>query len=204
MQLSTAILDRAERLVLAAFYAFFTYGMIRGVAETGAVFNLLILAAEFCTLALILLRKPADAISRRPSDWMLALCATTLPLLVRPSDAGAIGPAMLGAGLILFSIVAQLASKLSLGRSFGVVPANRAVVTRGAYRIVRHPIYASYVFAHVGFCLLNPSAWNVCVYLAAFWLQIARLLREETLLNQSEAYRAYAGAVRHRLLPGVF
>ena len=35
--------------------------------------------------------------------------------------------------------------KLSLGRSFGLMPANRGVVSTGMYRLVRHPIYLGYL-----------------------------------------------------------
>lgn len=196
--------DRIERAVVALMYAYFTYGVVSNVLATGHVLNLLILVAESLTLALILLRKPADAISRNPSDWIFAFCGTLLPLLARPGEAAAIGPVAVGGALIALSILAQLASKLSLGRCFGIVPAKREVVTRGAYRLVRHPIYASYLIAHVGFCLLNPTPWNIGVYLLALGFQVVRILREEALLNTSDAYRDYTRLVRHRLLPGVF
>lgn len=202
--LSVKRADRIERAIVAAMYAWFTFGIVSNVLATGHILNLLILVAESLTLALILLRKPADAISRNPSDWVFAFCGTLLPLLARPGEAAPIGPAALGGALIALSILAQLASKLSLGRCFGIVPAKREVVTHGAYRLVRHPIYASYLIAHVGFCLLNPTAWNVGVYVLAFGFQVLRILREEALLNTSESYRAYTSVVRHRLLPGVF
>ena len=38
-----------------------------------------------------------------------------------------------------------IVGKMTLGRSFGVVPANRGVVVGGPYRLVRHPIYTGYL-----------------------------------------------------------
>jgi protein-S-isoprenylcysteine O-methyltransferase Ste14 len=35
-------------------------------------------------------------------------------------------------------------------------------------------------------------------------IQIARILREERLLNQDASYRAYAASVRYRLFPLIF
>ena len=46
--------------------------------------------------------------------------------------------------------------KITLGRSFGVVPANRGVVVGGPYNFVRHPIYTGYLITHVAFLVANP------------------------------------------------
>ena len=61
----------------------------------------------------------------------------------------------------------KLYGKLALGRSFGIVAANRGVVSSGPYRLVRHPIYLGYLVTHAGFLLSNMSARNVLVYAAA-------------------------------------
>jgi hypothetical protein len=42
------------------------------------------------------------------------------------------------------------------------------------------------------------------LYLTAFLVEVARLMREELILNQDPLYRQYAARVRYRLLPGVF
>ena len=43
-----------------------------------------------------------------------------------------------------------IAGKITLGRSFGIVPANRGVVTAGR-TLVRHPIYTGYLVSHLAF-----------------------------------------------------
>ena len=50
-----------------------------------------------------------------------------------------------------------IAGKLTLGRSFGLMPANRGVVSSGIYRFVRHPIYAGYLITHVAFLAAHPT-----------------------------------------------
>ena len=55
-----------------------------------------------------------------------------------------------------------IAGKMTLGRSFGLMPANRGIVSSGVYRIVRHPIYLGYLITHVAFIFANPSAWKCC------------------------------------------
>jgi len=91
----------------------------------------------------------------------------------------------------------------TLGRSFAVLPARRPVVSRGPYRLLRHPAYACELLMLLA--ALSPGgavAWAVGGVAAA--LQVARVLAEERLLRADPAYRSYARAVPYRLLPGVF
>ena len=101
---------------------------------------------------------------------------------------------------VLFAIY----GKASLGRSFGLVAANRGIVSDGPYRIVRHPIYLGYLATHVGFLLTNWSPWNTAIYIVIYFFQISRILSEEQLLREDEAYRAYCQRVRYRLIPSIF
>jgi protein-S-isoprenylcysteine O-methyltransferase Ste14 len=105
---------------------------------------------------------------------------------------------------MLAGLAMQIAGKLALWRSFGLVPANRGVRTRGPYRFLRHPIYAGYTLIHIGFLLGFPSLPNALLYATLFAVEVVRLLREEAVLNRDPDYRAYAARVRYRLLPGVF
>jgi protein-S-isoprenylcysteine O-methyltransferase Ste14 len=65
-------------------------------------------------------------------------------------------------------------------------------------------MYAGYILTHIGFLVINPTAWNTAVYLFAFVFQIGRILAEERVLDRDPRYQEYASAVRFRLLPGVF
>ncbi|WP_404822916.1 methyltransferase family protein [Burkholderia metallica] len=113
-------------------------------------------------------------------------------------------PEWAGATLQFCGIACQLCAKLSLGRSFGLLPANRGVVSVGAYRFVRHPIYASYLLSEIGFLLANYSARNVFMITTWMLLQIGRISLEERVLSEDADYRAYKEKVRYRLIPGVF
>ena len=55
-------------------------------------------------------------------------------------------------------LIVVIVGKMSLGRSFGLMPANRGIVSTGLYRVVRHPIYLGYLITHVGFVAANPTA----------------------------------------------
>jgi protein-S-isoprenylcysteine O-methyltransferase Ste14 len=97
-----------------------------------------------------------------------------------------------------------LAGKLSLGRSFGLMPANRGVVSGGIYRLVRHPIYAGYVVTHVGFLAAHATVWNLALLLVADLTLMVRAIQEERTLALDPSYVAYQGRVRWRVVPGVF
>ena len=94
--------------------------------------------------------------------------------------------------------------KLSLGRSFGLLPANRGIIVPDAYRWLRHPIYLGYILCQGGFLLASFSWRNLAVYGTLHLLQIGRLLREEKLLPRENSYRQYRRCVPYRLVPGVF
>ena len=109
-------------------------------------------------------------------------------------------------GLVLVTIAASLsmASLLSLGRSFGVRPALRKLVTFGPYRFVRHPIYLSYVLSDIGY---NIEEWNVgsLLLMLAGWISLLyRIHAEERVLARDHQWSAYVDSVKYRLIPGVW
>ena len=97
-----------------------------------------------------------------------------------------------------------IAGKLSLGRSFGLMPANRGVVSSGLYRLVRHPIYMGYLITHAGFVAANPTLWNLVMLVGADIALMWRAVCEEQTLSRDAAYREYQQTVRWRVVPGVF
>jgi len=115
-------------------------------------------------------------------------------------------PVWITGGLVLVTLAACLscASLVTLDRRFGIRPALRDLVTRGPYRIVRHPIYLSYVLADVGYNLEGWNTGTVLMVLAGWASLIYRIRAEERVLAQDAGWSRYAGTVRSRLLPGVW
>jgi protein-S-isoprenylcysteine O-methyltransferase Ste14 len=205
MKPSRALLDSAERLILCGLFSFFAYRMVMAFLHGGGAAPLLMMTGEAIVIAFVLLRPKTEDISVSPREWMIAFGATIAPLLVQ---AEVPQPPLVDARvctiIIGFSLLAQIAAKMSLNLSFGIVPANRGVKSDGFYRLVRHPVYASYLIGHIGFLMLYPSPFNATVYAIALGLQIRRIFAEERLLSRDPAYREYQEVVRYRLLPGVF
>jgi protein-S-isoprenylcysteine O-methyltransferase Ste14 len=100
--------------------------------------------------------------------------------------------------------VFEIYAKVFLGRSFGIVAADRGIVVMGPYRIVRHPIYLGYFVTHIGFLLANWSARNIALYISIYFFKISRILAEERILREDESYRADCQRVRYRVIPFIF
>jgi protein-S-isoprenylcysteine O-methyltransferase Ste14 len=203
---SILALDLFERGMLVILYGIFAIDLLNGFHETGSVLNLILLASEGSVILFVLVRRFTANVSLRPIDWLTATLGTTLPLLVKVDGLPVATPAIaiLCMILMLTGVALQLAAKLVLRRSFGIVAANRGVKVGGPYKILRHPMYAGYALTHIGFLLCYPSLWNLGVYATVVGLQIARILAEEQILSQDAAYRGFAARTPYRLLPGVF
>lgn len=196
--------------VLLRTFALLVYGTFVAIiarhwwADTSRYTLLLLLVSEGLTVALLLFARKAVLRDLSP----VAIGATTLALsfflFFEYTGTLRLIPEWAGAAIQLFGIAWQILSKVTLGRSFGVLPAARGLVTHGPYRVVRHPIYLGYLIAHVGFLLGNFSLQNALVLGALYCAQIVRMLREEAVLGESGEYRDYAARVRWRLVPFVF
>ena len=115
-------------------------------------------------------------------------------------------PAWPTGGLVLVTIAAflSLASLLSLGRSFGIRPARRALVTKGPYHLVRHPMYLAYFLSDVGYILQEWNYGTVLLVLAGWTSLFYRIHAEERVLSQDAGWPTYVASVPYRLLPGLW
>jgi protein-S-isoprenylcysteine O-methyltransferase Ste14 len=198
-------LDLVERTALVIFFSAMVWSFLLSWRETGNIISLMLIGSEGAVVAFLLIRRFTTEISLRPMDWVVALLGTTAPLLVRPSgETALVSVSYICVPLMLAGFFLQIAAKLTLARSFGVVPANRGVKIDGPYRILRHPMYAGYLLTQIAFLLNDPSIWNASVYSVALGLQIGRILAEERVLNRDPTYRKFAAAVPYRLAPGIF
>lgn len=99
-----------------------------------------------------------------------------------------------GAGLLLMLVGLWIAiwAAVYLGRSFGVLIEVRKVVLEGAYRWIRHPMYAGYLCFLIGFALANFSpAFFILIPLHIGLLLYRARLEEERLAACSPEYAEY-------------
>lgn len=196
-----ALGDVLTRGVALLWFGWFLVAHIQGFRVTGKLSLALFAAAEGLIVLLFVLRRPPRQVQWHPVDVLAAFAGTGAALLFRPSDHPGLPG---GEALIVIGLLAQLGSTASLGRSFGILPANRGVQTRGFYQFIRHPIYASYVILHSGYLLNNPTSANLGVAALSLTFQLIRIRREERVLFRDPEYERYAAQVRFRLLPGVY
>jgi protein-S-isoprenylcysteine O-methyltransferase Ste14 len=97
----------------------------------------------------------------------------------------------------------QLASVLTLGRCFGLLPEARGLVRRGPYRVVRHPVYLGEIAALAGLTIAAPVPRNLALLAVFVAAQMVRANYEERAL--AEAFPEYAiyKKTTARLLPVV-
>ena len=191
-------------VALAGFYLLFAGLHLAVLRRTGQWAALLpIVVQEALLVALFLTRRRCIANSTRPFDWLVGIVGTFLPLGMRPADAisrfGHIGQPMQIAGLALAVVAVSF-----LGRSIGIVAANRGVKTEGLYRWVRHPMYAAYLLSYAGYVLSFPIPRNLLIVALTVLALNARAVVEEQFLARDAAYRDYLDRVRWRFVPYLY
>jgi len=101
----------------------------------------------------------------------------------------------------VFGSAIWLWALISLGRSFGIAPADRGLKTRGPYRYIRHPMYAGELINSLGAAIAAASLQGAIVFSIWWIFQVLRILKEEPVLS---GYSEYRKEVRWRILPGVW
>ena len=117
----------AVNLAGAVIAALFAQASLRFYLHTHRLIGGLFVIEQTCFAVMFLLRRPAEAVSRRPRSWLLAFGGTFGALLLRPG--GTHPPWGVQTGFIfqLTGLLIAIASLLALGRSFGFVAADQAV-----------------------------------------------------------------------------
>ncbi|OFW11678.1 MAG: hypothetical protein A3H96_03165 [Acidobacteria bacterium RIFCSPLOWO2_02_FULL_67_36] len=196
--------DIAARAVVIVLFSMMAIRFGSDFVATGRVTGLLLLVSEVLVVALTIMRRSAAAVDRSTRARILTAVSMLGPPLLRPGHMTALAPETLTACLSIAGLAVVIAGKLTLGRSFGLMPANRGIVSSGIYGFVRHPIYMGYLVTHVAFLAANPGLWNIAALLAADAALLSRAVCEEQTLARDLRYRAYQQQVRWRVCPGVF
>ena len=189
-------------VIMAGLFANFLMIYYADFNENNKFSSLLLMIQISCLVLFFLIRVAPQKVSMDPKDWVLAIVGTALPMLVMPvAEPNEIAPLVL---LQFFGIFISIVAIISLNTSFGIVPALRNVKTSGLYALIRHPIYFGYFIFMICAVLINFSIPNVIILLGIIGADIYRILAEEKILSEDDAYIAYKSRVRYRLIPFVW
>jgi protein-S-isoprenylcysteine O-methyltransferase Ste14 len=198
------IIDLLARTVVGALFLLLSMNLLEDFLRTQRLTGLLLLVSESLVVVLTVLRRRAYLVDTSAAALTITAIALVGPPLLRTGNAPGLLPDALTALVSGAAVCFVIAGKITLGRSFGIVPANRGVVDRGPYLLVRHPIYAGYLVTHLAFVAAYPRPWNIAVVIISDAALVWRALFEERLLRQDERYQAYCGRVGWHLVPGLF
>jgi protein-S-isoprenylcysteine O-methyltransferase Ste14 len=196
--------DLLARATIVSLFTLLSVNLLADFMRTGRVTGLMLLAGESLVVVLTIVRRRARLVDRSVVAAVLTTVSLVGPPLVRATetapligDAATVILSALGLGLVVVG-------KMALGRSFGLVPANRGIVVRGPYTFVRHPIYTGYLVTHLAFLIAHPTPWNAGVFIVADIALVLRALMEERILSADMEYQQYCRRVEWHLVPGVF
>ncbi len=157
---------------------------------------------------LFIARKPSTESSKLAFDWVVTVMTIVASFMLQlMPGAKPIAPYayVKTASVVLQTLMALVlfASVCSLGRSFGLVPANRGVKVGGMYAYMRHPLYGTQLLFYCAYLVGNFSPFRLVLLAAIFVGMNLRARAEERLLASDPDYQHYMEQVRYRFIPGL-
>lgn len=148
---------------------------------------------------------------KRGESWVVLQAILFIAFVTVPDIAGPFlrPAALLVAGWVAFvlGLVVAFWSVRSLGRSLTPFPRplpDGRLVTTGAYRLVRHPIYLAVLLVALGVSLITASPVRLGLTVVLFIFFDRKSRREERWLEEKyPAYPAYRAQVK-RLIPWIY
>jgi protein-S-isoprenylcysteine O-methyltransferase Ste14 len=195
-----------DRAIAAVAVVPFAYSMHHELQTFGLNFAWIVANGNFALLIFsMLIRRAPTRVTMNPIYWMLAFVATYwLYIVGRLATPGvAVAPMWLIFALSTASFAISVWARLSLGRNIGLVPAQRQLVTSGAYGFVRHPIYTGIYLAYLALVLQNCSPVNITIFAVGAALFVVKSFVEEDFLQRDAEYVSYMSLVPWRWIPFV-
>jgi protein-S-isoprenylcysteine O-methyltransferase Ste14 len=196
--------DLLARLVVGALFAVLSANLLADFARTQRITGLLLLVSESLVVVLTIFRRRTRIVDRSAPAAIVTAISLVGPALLRTAEGPGIVPDLATAVLSALGLIVVISGKITLGRSFGIAPANRGVVVAGPYTFVRHPIYAGYLMTHLAFGCAHPTVWNLGVLVTADAALMIRALYEERVLASDRVYQTYCRRVAWHVVPGLF
>ncbi|HXR86631.1 MAG TPA: isoprenylcysteine carboxylmethyltransferase family protein [Stellaceae bacterium] len=147
---------------------------------------------------------------RRASGWKPRVVAAVGAFsifgfgLLPPAQGLGLGWHIAAASLLLASAALAMLVLPYLGRSFSLMSEARGLVTRGPYRVVRHPLYLVEELAAIAGFIEAFSLAAALLLALQLAFQIRRILNEEAVLEASFPDYARYKARTARVIPGIW
>src|SRR5947207_10588905 len=120
--------DLPARATVCVLFTLLSVNMFRDWARTGHVTGLLLLASELLVVVLTVVRRRASIVDRSSLAATVTAISLIGPPLLRASTEPGFLPDAATAAISGLGLIVVVIGKITLGRSFGLVPANRGVV----------------------------------------------------------------------------
>jgi protein-S-isoprenylcysteine O-methyltransferase Ste14 len=190
--------------LLAASFVLATLPAARELAfSLAGAANLVWLTGAAIMAAMSLVRFAPRTSAVNPATLAASGGMLILPCFMRPATPSIGALAMAGLVFELCGVALTQVARVYMGRSFGLLPANRGIVSRGPFRSVRHPIYFGWLILSIGYAMSYPDGRNIMLIVATLPFMVVRIDQEEMHLRDDAEYRSYMDRVRYRLWPGV-
>jgi len=191
-------------IILAMAWGKFALNAYHRWAQTGSLVVLGLVVYNTILVSVTIARRPSVSTSTQIKDWLAAVVTVGLSMVFRPTEwdqwfAQAGGFILQGVGVVIMMVALA-----SLGRSFGIVAANRGIKRSGLYGWVRHPLYAGELIFFTGFLLTTFSPYNLVLWFGILCGLVIRSWAEEDHLSQDPEYQAYMKAVPYSFFPKLF
>lgn len=189
---------------IALLWSRFVYNAMNNWLSHNGPIQLGIVIHNTLLMGLFLTRRKSTETSYRILDWLIPIMTIMCAMLLKPKLTVNHQLYIISMIIQCLGILGIIISLLSLGRSFGIIPANRKIKSMGAYGVVRHPLYTSELIFHFGFLLGNRIIWNGVIIMFIVAGQLWRSHSEEKLLSKDNAYQDYIRTVHYRFIPGIY
>lgn len=191
-------------IALALLWAKFALNAYHQWAQTGSIVLFGLVLYNTLLVSVTIARRPSASTSSEIKDWVVAIVTVAISLIFKPGGwqhpfAQVVGSILQAVGLMIMVV-----ALMSLGRSFGIVAANRGIKRSGLYGWVRHPLYAGELVLFTGFLLTSFSPHNLAVWFGVLFGLFIRSWVEEDHLSRDLEYQAYMKAVPYSFFPGLF
>lgn len=193
-------------IVVATVWCYYAYEGLTNLSKAGyLLLNIAMIFRNTGLTFVFLLRRPSKLTSKKVVDWIVAIAGTFIGYLYETMGTMSVFPTLKPAAYVVMVAAAFLSAiaVINLGCSFGIVPANRGIKTKGLYAVVRHPLYSLYILHDVSWLLNSFSAHNLFIFVFYCLLAYSRASREEKVLRQDPEYQEYASKTRYMFLPGI-